>query len=322
MQAIVLGGIQQLALQSRPLPQPGPGQVRVRVGTCGICATDITIIGDGHRVDFGCVLGHEWSGTVDAVGAGGDASLVGRRCVAENVLSDGGEVGFEHDGGYGQYLLTEADNVCTLPDDFPFETAALIEPLAVNVRGARRLRADVAEPILILGDGPIGLIMLMLLRHQGAEQVTFVGGRARRLALAAELGATRTLNYHELGDDLAGAIEAAVGTKFPAIVEASGAAGAAAAAVQLAATGGRILIIGEYGQAHAAFRWNHLLVQELEVIGSNASAGAWPEAVRLAVDAKLPLDKLITTRLPAEQFQQGIDITRDDRDMIKVVLHW
>ena len=320
--AIVTTAPGKLEMRDRPMPEPAAGQVRIRVGACGICATDIAIMADGHRIGFDGVLGHEWAGTVDAVGTDGDAGLVGRRCVAENVLSDGGEVGFEHDGGYGQYLITEADNLCPLPDDFAFDTAALIEPLAVVVRGARRMRADVAQPILILGDGPIGLLMLMLLRQQGAEQATLVGGRDRRLALARELGAVQTLNYHELGADLEAAIGAAAGCKFPAIVEASGAASAAAAAVPLAATGGKILIIGEYGRTHAEFAWNRLLIQELELIGSNASADAWPEAVRLAVEEGLPLDKLITTRLPAEQFQRGIDVTRADRDTIKVVLQW
>ena len=304
------------------MPEPAAHQVRVRVGACGICATDLVMIAGAARTGFGRVLGHEWAGTVDAVGPRGEKQLVGRRCVAENVLSDGGEVGFEYDGGYGQYLLTEADKVCLLPDDFPFDTAALIEPLAVVVRGARRLRADIAQPILIFGDGPIGLLMLMLMHHQGAEQVTLVGGRERRLALARELGAFRTLNYHELGADLAAALGSGAGLKFAAIIEASGSAVAAAAAVELAASGGRILIVGEYGRAHAEFAWNHLLIAELELIGSNASAGAWPEAVRLAVEVRLPLDKLTTTRLPAEQFEQGLEITRHDRDMVKVVLEW
>ena len=83
-----------------------------------------------------------------------------------------------------------------------------------------------------------------------------------------------------------------------------------------------ILIIGEYGRAHADFAWNRLLIDELELIGSNASADAWPEAVRLVVEDGLPLDKLISCRLPAEQFQRGVDVTRADRDTIKVVLQW
>jgi len=280
------------------------------------------MIAGWNRTGLGKVPGHEWAGVVDAVGPGGDRQLVGRRCVAENVLDDGGEVGFEHDGGYGQYLLTEADKVHPLPDDFPLDVAALIEPLAVSLRGVRRLRADCTKPLLILGDGPIGIMTLMLLRHSGAEQVVLVGGRESRLELASDLGASQTVNYHELGDCLAGGITQATGLRFAGIVEATGSAATADATTRLAERCGRVLIIGDYEDARAGFVWNRVLIDELELIGSNASAGAWPEAVCLAVERQLPLDKLITCRLPVDQFEHAIDLASNDRTQMKVVMTW
>jgi threonine dehydrogenase-like Zn-dependent dehydrogenase len=99
---------------------------------------------------------------VEAVGAGVDQGLIGMRCVAENVLSDGGEIGFEHPGGYGEFFLTAARNLYTLPPGFPYHIAALVEPLSVTVRGLRRLRPEAGQRVLIFGDGPIGLLTLML----------------------------------------------------------------------------------------------------------------------------------------------------------------
>ena len=320
--AIVNTGPDKVEMQTRPTPAPASGQVRIRVAACGICATDLVMISGWNRTGFGKVPGHEWAGVVDCLGPGGDQQLVGRHCVAENVLDDGGEVGFEHDGGYGHYLLTEADKVHPLPDDFPLDVAALIEPLAVSLRGEGRLQADCTRPVLILGDGPIGILTLMLLRHRGAEQVVLVGGRESRLALATDLGAWQTVNYHDLGNDLVGGITQATGCRFASIVEATGSAAAADATTQLAERCGRVLIIGDYEDAHAGFLWNRVLIDELELIGSNASAGAWPEAVCLAVERQLPLDRLITCRLPVDQFEQALELARNDRQQTKVVMEW
>jgi len=333
--AIVNTAAGRVEWQDWPTPQPGPGQVRVRIAACGICATDLEMIAGPpawQRTGFPAIPGHEWSGWVDAVGPDGDAGLIGRPCVAENVLADGGEVGFEHPGGYGQLLLTEANNVLPLPAGFPLHVAALIEPLAVCVRATRRLRIERRESALILGDGPVGLLMLALLKADGIKRIVLVGGRPARLDLAGQLGADAVINYHEAGDGMVVAISAEAekgspksgrpGFPFQNVVEASGSTDAARTAIELASPGGHVLVIGDYGGGRADFPWNRLLHRELELIGSNASAGAWPEAVRLATSGAVPLDQLISRRLPAASFAEAIDLARHSRDVIKVVMEW
>jgi threonine dehydrogenase-like Zn-dependent dehydrogenase len=356
MKAIVNTAPGKVQWQDRPMPEPGPGQVRIRTAACGVCVTDLAMIAGWQRTGFPAIPGHEWSGMVDCVGPGVDRALLGRHCVAENVLSDGGEVGFEHPGGYGQYFLTEANNVYPLPVDFPLAVAALIEPLAVCVHASRRLRLEDRRSALVLGDGPIGLLMLLLIRtdaetsvafrsakergFRGAkgdnptdidsrilkamkvEHVALLGGRAARLSLAKDLAPCAVLNYHEAGPNVPKAILALPGAPFPTVIEASGSAAAMQAAMEVAPHGGKIVVMGDYGVSRAGFPWNQLLHRELELIGSNASAGAWPEAVRLALTGAVPLARLASRRLPAAAFAEALEMTRNSRDVVKVVMEW
>lgn len=306
----------QLEMREIPVPQPGTGEVRIRVAACGICATDLQMIRGWERTGFPSIPGHEWAGIVDEVGPGVSDALLEAHAVGENVLSSGGEVGFEYPGGYAEYLVTEASKLQVLPDDYPLTTATLIEPLAVCVRGLRRLRRDAQGPYLIFGDGPIGLIFLMLLVSQGHE-VVLVGKRESRLKLARELGAKQAVNFQETE------MYSVEGLRFPSIIEASGSAHALETSLELASVGARVLIVGDYGNAMARFEWNKILHSELELIGSNASAGAWPEAVRIAQEGIIPLERIITHVLPADKFAQGISMLEErSSNAVKIVLTW
>jgi threonine dehydrogenase-like Zn-dependent dehydrogenase len=323
MKALVNTTPGQLELKEWPMPEPGPDQVRIRTGACGICATDLDMISGWLRTSCPAIPGHEWAGTIDAVGPGVDAALIGLRCVADNVLADGGEVGFEHPGGYAQYFLTEASNVLALPANFSLAVATQIELLAVCVRALRRLRLESRESALILGDGPTGMLMLVLLKAEGVEKITFVGGRSARLDLARQFGATTILNYHEVGNDLAGAIAASPDAPFSNVIEATASPAAMQTCIDVTAPAGKIVMIGEHGdEGRASFVWNRVLHKELEIIGSNASAGAWPRAVELAVSGKVPLERIISKRLPAASGVEAVQLVRESRDLIKVVLEW
>lgn len=319
MRAIVNTGPGKLDLLDWPQPEPGPGEVRVKTAFCGICSTDLKMIGGWQRTGVPSIPGHEWSGVVNAVGEGVDPGLVGRHCVAENVLADGGEVGFEHPGGYGEMLITAASCLFPLPEAVPLAEAALIEPLAVAVHGIRQLRVDQAERALIFGDGPIGLLMLLLLQNKGISNVVVVGGLPNRLVMAKHLGAAETIDYRRLEAELPPVLRRA----YPLIIEATGSAVALRMAISLAPRGGRVLVLGDYDEARADFRWNDLLHREIELIGSNASAGAWTEAVRLACEGRLPLHELITHRVPVDRFAEGIDLTANRKEQcLKVLLDW
>ena len=222
MKAITNTGPRKLEWLDWPIPQPKRGQARIRTGACGICATDLHMIDGWTRTSYPSIPGHEWAGTVDAVGADVDEILIGQHCVGENVLSTGGEVGFEYPGGYGEYFITEAKNLYPIPDDMSIASATLMEPLAVSASRVKKLHLNGMDSALILGDGPIGLLVLLLMRHAGMKDIFLVGGREPHLSISREVGARQTLNYHNLEGDLGTAIVHAVGQTFPIVVEASG----------------------------------------------------------------------------------------------------
>jgi len=312
-----------LEMRDWPTPQPGPGEVRVRTAACGICATDLEMIAGWQRTSFPSIPGHEWSGVVDAVGDGVNPAWSGQPCVGENVLADGGEVGFEHPGGYGQFLITSAKNLFALPPVFPLSAAALIEPLAVCMRGLRRLRIENKRSALILGDGPIGLLMLMLLMRERVEPIVIVGGRRGRLALAKDLGANATLDYRSLKDGLEKYLMDIFPGGFANVIEATGSESGARTAIRTAANAGHVLILGDYRAARADFHWNDLLHREVEVIGSNASAGGWAEAVSAAISRELPVERLITKVFPAAAYSEAFSLVRGQgEEVVKVVLDW
>lgn len=321
MNAIVNTAPGRLEWHTCPRPEPGPGQVRIRTLACGVCATDLAMIAGWQRTGFPAIPGHEWYGVVDDLGTGVDAALAGRRCVADNVQPDGGEVGFEHPGGYGAYFLTAAANVCVLPDAFPLESGVLLEPLAVSVRALRRMPGSLPASTLVFGDGPLGLLLAGQLARAGVADVCLVGGRRVRLDLAHTLGIARTYDYHQARGPLGDAVRQAFGRSFSYVVEASGSAAAMAAALSLAEVEARVLVVGDYGDSQAAFPWNTMLHHQWTLVSSNASAGAWPEAVRQATGG-FPLGRLVTHRFPAARFAEALETARACRDAVKVMLVW
>jgi len=321
MKAILNTARGELKMAELPDPQPGPEDVRIKTSFCGICASDLEMMDGWSRGKYPQILGHEWSGVVDTCGSAVDRSLLGVPCVAENVLKDGGEVGFEHPGGYGEYFITEADKILPLPKELDMGIAALIEPIAVAVRGLHRLRPS-QGPALILGDGPIGLLMLMLLKHKGVEDITLIGGREARLQLGVELGASRTLNYHQAGPSLTDYVASRDLGKFASIIEASRSAEVIPLASRMARNEARILLIGNYVDVRSVIDLQEFLHKEFELIGSNASAGAWPEAVRIAAEGKHPFGKIISGTFKAEDFEEAMETARHSRTSVKTLLQW
>ncbi len=209
MKALQLTEIGQLEVVELPDPEPGPGEVRLRIVATGICGSDIHgYTGENGRRHPGQVMGHESVAVVDAVGAGVDGFRVGQPATFNPVLVPEAElaefagreqlapgkqvigVAREVVAAFAQLLCVPARNVVPLPDSMPIELGALVEPLAVAVHAVRRAGVGDDDRVLVVGGGPIGQSVVLALRRAGVRRVVVTELAASRRELVERLGAT------------------------------------------------------------------------------------------------------------------------------------
>lgn len=259
MRAVVLHGREDLRVEEVPETAPGRGEVRVRIGAALTCGTDLKVYRRGYHARMltpPCRFGHEFAGTIDAVGPGVTGWSEGDRVVAANSAPCGAcrccRAGRENlcddllflNGAYAESIVVPSRiverNLLRIPPGVGEAAAALTEPLACVELGVDELRLRGGERLLVLGSGPIALMAVALGRAAGAE-VTLVGRGERRLAVARRLGASAVLeNRASEGVDAPGLEEDA----FDAVFEAVGKPSVWEATLRLVAKGGRVNLFG------------------------------------------------------------------------------
>lgn len=335
-------------LVERELPEPGPGEVRVRVAWAGICMSDRELY-DGRRdpgyVRYPITPGHEWSGTVEAVGAGVDPALTGRKTVAEGFracgvcarcrdgetsLCDGGyaETGFTEPGAFADHLTLPARLLHPLREDAELRSAALLEPAAVIAAAVRAGSPRPGERIAVVGAGTLGLLAVQLLAASSPAELTVIDPRTARGATAVALGASRSLTPDAVTDGTpdpsGGAALAETGAdtrtdtgppdpqrpehgRYDLVLETAGASSTAATACLLARRGGRVVLTGMFTAGAAGIDPVHLSLSQLEVRSVfGAPSSAWSEAVRAFGLGLLDPAPLITHEFPLERFADAV----------------
>ncbi|CAM5289419.1 zinc-dependent alcohol dehydrogenase [Streptomyces narbonensis] len=322
--AIVVDAPGEHRLVERELPDPGPGEVRVRVAAAGICMSDRELY-DGHRapgyVRYPVVPGHEWSGTVEAVGAGADPGLVGRPCVAEGFRSCGtcercrygetslctagyAETGFTEPGAFADHLVVPARLLHPLPDGVDLRAAALLEPAAVVAAAVRAGRPRPGERVAVVGAGTLGLLAVQWLAASSPSELTVVDPRTERAARALEFGADRVLSPAEAD----GASGRSFG-RYDLVVETAGAPTTAASSCLLARRGGRVVLTGMFAAGATGIDPFHLSVSQLELRSVfGASSAAWADAVRAFTAGLLDPAPLVTHTFPLERFGEALTL--------------
>lgn len=288
----VYRGSGTIEIEERPRSAPAADQVEVEISHCGICGSDVHLMLDGWG-PTDVVQGHEYSGTVTAVGAGVD-----RWCVGDHVTCGGDSdpdaaVGHGEPGGFGTHVVVDARKLCAVPPGLPLRAAALAEPLAVALHAITRsgIRAD--EPALVLGAGPIGALILAALRARGVTSVGVVEPAPRRQALARALGADAVVHPDELPDPSPFSPATIVEGAVPVVFECSGKRKAMEAGLGMLQRGGRLVLVGA-GIEAPRFDPNRLLLNELTVTGAFCyDDGGIDAALALLARDVLPLDVLL-----------------------------
>lgn len=212
MRAALVGGPGRISAGARERPEPGAGEVRVRVEACGICGSDLHLF-HGRMMPEGHTPGHEISGRIDALGEGVRGLTPGLHVCVEPLETCGRcrscregrdsvcpgcrVVGVHRPGGLAEYVVVPARRVFRLPDDLPPELSALAEPMAVAVHGVRRGGLETGQRVLVLGAGSVGLATLVAARALGAGEVLISARHAHQARLARALGARRVLDERE-----------------------------------------------------------------------------------------------------------------------------
>ncbi|MFD7510952.1 zinc-binding dehydrogenase [Streptomyces sp. NPDC059853] len=305
-------------LVTGPVPEPGPGEVRVAVHAAGICASDREVY-DGTRapgyVRYPIVPGHEWSGTVEAVGEGVDPALAGRGTVAEGFRACGvcercrtgqtslctagyEETGFTRPGAFADHLVVPARLLHPLPDDADQTAAALLEPAAVVAAALLVAAPRPGERVAVLGAGTLGLLAVQLLAASSPAELLAVDPRPSALARATGFGATTGA-----GPDGAAELHG----RYDLVVETAGAPSTARDATLLARRGGRVVLTGMPEAGAAGIDPVHLSVAQLTVSSVfGATPAAWSYAVRALGAGLLRPAGLVTHRFALESFGEAV----------------
>jgi threonine dehydrogenase-like Zn-dependent dehydrogenase len=281
MTAVVFGEDGAEQLREVPVPAPGPGEALLRVECCGICGSDLHAAEPDFRP--GVTMGHELAGTIAALGPGAEGWRVGERvCVNPNGDWCGAcahcragrfnlcpglrdtAVGLARDGGMAPWAAVPARTLHPLPDAVSTRQGAWVEPLAVAVRSVRTSGIAAGDDAIVFGAGPIGLLVIQVLRAAGAGRVTAVEPSALRARLAAECGAEEVIDpaTEDVVERFADPAAA------PAYAfECTGVATVTETALRVLRPRGRLTVTG-FARERPVYRAQDLLFKELEIRGS------------------------------------------------------
>ncbi|MCX5516706.1 hypothetical protein C3941_17645 [Kaistia algarum] len=342
MRAVVINGPKRVAIEEFPDVSPAPGQVSIRVLATGICGTDVEIF-DGTMpyftsgmAHYPVVPGHEWVGEVLACGDGVEGFAAGDRVVGECSVgcmhcavclsgryhqcpnrTETGILGRR--GGFAERIEFPALFLHRISKSVPLQAAALIEPAAVAFNGVRLAAVSPRDDVAIFGDGPIGLLLLMMARAFGARRVSVVGATPHRLALAERLGADAAIDVADgrVAERLA---EIGDGRRPGVVIEATGNPAAVNAAIAAIAPGGRLILQGLFaGRKADGIDLDRIVTSDIEIRGALGSPGIWPDVIALVETGRVDPGALVTERLKLSEFERGIGLVTS-RSAVKVVV--
>lgn len=337
MKAIAIREPFQIGLTDIEKPEPKPGEALLRVLYCGICGADVaSFTGNQPFTTYPRIPGHEFSAQIVSVPENEAGLKAGdvvtcnpyfncgtcyscRRGIV-NACVDNQTMGVQRDGAFCEYITMPVERI--IPGKgLTAQQLALIEPFSISQHALSRCEIRPGDNLLIVGAGPIGLFALLAAKAKGAV-VTVCDMLDGRLAKARKLGADHTVNV-SAPDSREQLSACAFGQGFDVCVEACGRSETFLSCIDLAATGARIILIGN-GKTETTFLHSILLKKELNVFGSrNAMTADFKALIDLVASGKVDITELVSAVYPADQAADAFDaLTHNDGSLTKVLLRF
>lgn len=335
MRAVVYRGINDMRVETVPVPEIGPGELLIKVATCGICGTDLKKIHMGSH-SAPRIFGHEMAGTIVKVGDGAQGYELGYRVMTFHhvpcgncyycrkqiptqcplYLQTGVTAGFTPSGGgFAEYIrvmdfVVKNRGVVRIPDDVPFEQAAFIEPLNTVLKGVKLLNLAPDDTVLVIGQGPIGLMHAALAKRTGARVLTS-DLFPERHAIAARFGLTDPI--FAATENVVERVKAETeGRGADAVILAVGGNALIKTAIDAARYGGKVMLFAQTQHGEATFDPAAVCVDEKTLLGSYSSSfEILDEVTDIVLNGYrkgFDLTQLISHRFPIEQAVEAIDI--------------
>ncbi len=347
MLAAVLFGPGDLRVVEIEQPKPGPGEVLIRVEASAICGSDLAIASrpwDSHPPFGSYVPGHEFSGTVVQVGETVDEFTVGDRvalhvhkgcgrcancmrglytaCLNYGRIDKGHRAyGITANGGFAQYATVHVSNLYKLPERVSFEDACVVTNAACGLYGLETTGSPITgETVVVIGPGPIGLMVVQLCRAYAARMVILSGTRPDRLRLGSDLGADRTVNVRESA--LVPEVERITNGEWADLgIDCSGTPEGVRDAIAVVKRGGKVLLLGN-SKEPATIDAGKIVSQNLTVYGARGEgARAAGRALELMAQGRISGARLITHRFPLRDIGEALQTFAERKGgAIKVVL--
>lgn len=330
----------ELELAKRPVPEPGPLEVRIRVTKAGICGTDRHIWEwddwAAGRIPVGIITGHEFVGVIDKLGSAVTKYEVGQRVSAEghttagidynsrtgnaHIATDTKIFGIDRDGCFAEYIVVPEENVWPVHPSIPDKVAAVFDPLGNAVHTV--MAADVsAKTVLVSGTGIIGLMAVTVAKAAGASRIFATDINPPRLELAKKLGATAVYDAREGAGWIEDVKKQCRGEGVDVVLEMSGAGPAIDQSFRALRNGGTAALLGLPAKP-VTFDFNeNIIFKGCTVLGINGRRmfETWFQMEELLLSGRLELDEIITHEFPLAEFRAGFD-TMISGEGIKVVL--
>lgn len=348
MKAAVYRGINDIRIETVPVPEIGPGELLVKIATCGICGTDLKKIHLGSH-SAPRIFGHEMAGTIVGVGAGVSKFRLGERVMVFHHVPCGKcyycrkrtpaqclvykKVGataglIPAGGGFAEYIrvmdwIVELGGVVRIPDDVPFEQAAFIEPVNTCLKGVKKLNLTADETVLVIGQGPIGVMLAALALRSGARVLTS-DLYPQRHAIAAKFGLHEPIDAGK--EDVVERAKAATeGRGADVVILAVGGSALIQSAMAAARPGGQVMLFAQTQHGEATFDPGAVCMEEKSLVGSYSSAFTILDEVTGLVFGGyrkgFDWSQLISHRFPLEEAVKAIEVASSPHaDSMKIMI--